>query len=213
MKFLELSDKAKDYARQKYFEPAYEWWDWAYERAKEDGKARGFYIHDIKFSGFWSQGDGASWTGTIVIPEWLELNKPTCAKAMFLREAMQQSLIDKQVSVTTTNSNYSHSKTMVLSTWDAWSLDMHADEELGGPGQFASATIADTYEAMEMQRYLADLIEEMTDSARYFADEIYADLQDEYEHMLSDEYIAEACEANQYKFNEKGEMLWATEAQ
>lgn len=63
--FAELSEEAKTRVRDRYREnyPDYDWWDWTYDRAKEVGSLIGIDIDDISFSGFWSQGDGASFTG------------------------------------------------------------------------------------------------------------------------------------------------------
>jgi hypothetical protein len=41
----------------------HEWWDSVYETFKEDMNLLGYSVEDITFSGFWSQGDGASFTG------------------------------------------------------------------------------------------------------------------------------------------------------
>jgi hypothetical protein len=54
----------------------YEWWDGAYDMAVEDGREKGFYIDKIYFSGFHSQGDGASWAGQVDVRQWLEKNVP-----------------------------------------------------------------------------------------------------------------------------------------
>lgn len=47
------------------YSPGYGWWDGVYEDAKEIGAIIGFHIDDIYFSGFWSQGDGACFTGSL----------------------------------------------------------------------------------------------------------------------------------------------------
>lgn len=41
----------------------YNWWDWVYAHWKEKLEALGFYDLEFSFSGFSSQGDGASFTG------------------------------------------------------------------------------------------------------------------------------------------------------
>lgn len=41
----------------------YEWWNSVYEDFKAIAGILGFDVHDMQFSGFWSQGDGASFTG------------------------------------------------------------------------------------------------------------------------------------------------------
>ncbi len=63
-KFDKLSDEAKEVAREWYREHMndYEWWDHIYDEWKEELNDMGFYNVEIAFSGFWSQGDGASFT-------------------------------------------------------------------------------------------------------------------------------------------------------
>ena len=64
--FDELSEQAKEKARE-WFRAGtldYEWWDGVFEDAKRVGALIGIGIDDIRFSGFWSQGDGASLSGT-----------------------------------------------------------------------------------------------------------------------------------------------------
>lgn len=47
------------------FEPHYDWYESAFDDAKAIGALMGWQIDNISFSGFWSQGDGASFTGTL----------------------------------------------------------------------------------------------------------------------------------------------------
>ena len=42
-----------------------EWWDCVYDDFTCDMAAKGIHVGDMRFSGFWSQGDGASFTGYI----------------------------------------------------------------------------------------------------------------------------------------------------
>jgi hypothetical protein len=60
----QLDDRAKENARSWWREGAadYEWWDFIYEDWKEWLERAGFSGPDISFSGFSSQGDGASFT-------------------------------------------------------------------------------------------------------------------------------------------------------
>lgn len=66
-KFAELSDAAKEKARD-WFKGAGQydqWWSEVYNNAKTIGALVGFEIDDIGFSGFWSQGDGAHFVGSL----------------------------------------------------------------------------------------------------------------------------------------------------
>lgn len=62
--FDQLEDSAKERARDWYREGAldYEWWEFIYEDWKTWLENSGFESPEINFSGFWSQGDGASFT-------------------------------------------------------------------------------------------------------------------------------------------------------
>lgn len=48
-----------------HFTPWHDWYESVFEDAKRIGALMGWDIDDIAFSGFWSQGDGASFTGTL----------------------------------------------------------------------------------------------------------------------------------------------------
>ena len=81
--FAQLDDDAKEAARDWYREAGFqhEWWDHIYEEWTEELKEMGFDGIDISFSGFASQGDGASFTATsfdfLKWANWHMSNKPT----------------------------------------------------------------------------------------------------------------------------------------
>ena len=64
---IHLSPAAQERARDWYRENCldYEWWDSDYDHWKEKLAALGFTDADIKFRGFYSQGDGASFTAGV----------------------------------------------------------------------------------------------------------------------------------------------------
>ena len=64
--FNELSDAAKECARQWYREGGfdYEWYDATFDDAKQCLALAGFTVDKIYFSGFSSQGDGACFEGS-----------------------------------------------------------------------------------------------------------------------------------------------------
>lgn len=55
--------------------PEYDWFEPVFDDAKTIGAMMGITIRDIHFSGFWSQGDGACFTGNLAY-------KTGCAKAI-----------------------------------------------------------------------------------------------------------------------------------
>ncbi len=68
----ELSSEAQERAHERYVQHSTEdshWYEYVIENAKEDAPAY-FTVEDVEFTGFWSQGDGASWTGSIDTLAW-----------------------------------------------------------------------------------------------------------------------------------------------
>ena len=225
--YHELSDKVKDKVSQ-WLEPEYDWWDCVYADAKEDGKALGFEIGtrnqrgnsggspDICFSGFWSQGDGACWQGQVNIPAYLthwlaEPDAPTRPDYM-LKLALLSALIESDAGTTnywriSTSGSYSHSMSMGMDDRDEllheypWSGE---NDFLLLSGPFQGASVCDTLEALSYDEN--EFADEVLAAAREYADTIYDDLEQEYDHLTSQEHIAEECEANDWWFTWDGEI-------
>lgn len=96
--FAQLDNHAKEVARNWYREGGldYNWWDIT-DEWKTEIEEMGFQNVDIAFSGFYSQGDGASFTGNHFDlnkwTEWFFSNKPTerghpYSDDLFLKEAL-----------------------------------------------------------------------------------------------------------------------------
>lgn len=197
-KFEDLSNRAKDKARQ-YFDLEYEWWDYVYSDAKERGKELGFHIHDIDFSGFWSQGDGASWVGRIDVREFCDSHVkdyPELLYVSLLAEGCGTSML-----MVTRRGWYSHEYTMRVEELSEYDVPLEGTYQ----GEHAM------YHGVSLQE-MSDLVDwddvniYILDSARSFAKGIYRELEDEYENLTSDEYLQELCESNGYLFDEHGEL-------
>lgn len=203
--FQELTPQAKEQACST-LQPMYEdiyWHECITDNAKEEGKALGFDIRDIAFSCSHSQGDGASWSGYVDMVEWLEKHKPEDAQAHILAALMENDWVDARLDITNNNSRYSHSNTMLRSDV---SIQCENPDDTLSMGMFAGANVHMLMESLP-DSYVDDIADEVLQSARDYADEIYKRLCDEYERMCSEEYIAELCDANEYLFNKKGELL------
>ena len=62
--FSELSEAVREKLIESY--ELSDWWDsWVIDEIKEEAKELGIEDFDFQYSGFWSQGDGASFTGTL----------------------------------------------------------------------------------------------------------------------------------------------------
>ena len=214
-KFNELDERAKSKVRNWYCENAmhHEWWDSVYEEAKHDGDKLGFEIDDIRFSGFWSQGDGAHWTGRIDMPAFVEAHMEE-GSAWYGEDVILLALwseagwIDRFVSIDNKAFRCSHSGGMTIGEYPNHALDLDPDDDaVLGHGALAGASIYQLSQSFDYEQRITEWCDEALQQARSFADDIYKKLRDEYEHYTSDECIADTCDVNEWLFNERGEMV------
>ena len=181
--FDELSDAAKEKARDWYRQNGmdYEWWDGVYADAKQVADIIGIDIDDIRFSGFSSQGDGASFVGSYrykkgalkAIKEYAPNDDELHHIAKELQTIQKRNFYALWASVYF-NGCYCHSGTMSASVEDK-------------RNQYGQCSNAD--DETELQ-----------DVLRCFADWIYSQLEKEYEGLCLDDAIAYLG----YEFDENG---------
>lgn len=168
------------------------WFDVTIEDWKERLREYGFIEPDIRFSGFWSQGDGASFTSKAV---YLDL---------YLKEFGNESYSDRQIKlfldlisnydivefgVERRNNHYVHEYTTMV-----WYEDyLYQFNRCPRLQRFLSNFIAD------LRTHMQDKIEELNR-------EIYKDLNADYDYLESDEAVMETLEANDYEFTEDGNI-------
>ena len=182
-KFEELSDKAKEKARQWYregteFEPDF-------EDVKTIGKMLGINISRILYSGFCSQGDGACFEGSYSftydaiknVREYAPLDERLFSIACQL-DAIQ-SRHDNKLTATVEQSGryYNPGNTTIYI-------------ENGGE------EFIDQNDVSALEETLKD-----------FMHWIYRQLESEYEYQMSDESIDESILANDYDFLESGKVF------
>jgi len=192
--FAELNDKAKDKARDKFREHAlqYDWWDSIYEDADNLATLMGIDIDrkqkggiGIEFSGFASQGDGASFTGTWshktdgaeAVRRDAPLDEKLHAIADELDALGRKLGPNVRATITRIDHRYSHDCTVRVDLEDTEDEDREIDE----------ATRKEVQEAL-----------------RSFMRWIYRQLESEYTYRMSDEAIDEDIEANDYLFTVEG---------
>ena len=187
-----------------YFYPEDQWWDYIYESAKEDGEKFGFQIREIKFNGFHSQGDGASWEGFVNVHKWLEHHKPDDPHAQILMELIDNECVDRMLEIRPMHGHYSHSGTMTCGRL-VYVHEGTPDVPLH-KGIFQGADAEDLISAIGVG-YPEQIAIDILHHARDYADEIYKRLRDEYDSLCSEEYIAEICDANEYLFTSDGRFV------
>ena len=200
--FDELSDAAKEKAREWYRGNDggldYDWWDSVYDDAAAIGKLMGIdmaqkpvklmngstrYDPAIYFSGFWSQGDGASFNAEYsyakgcakAVKDYAPKDEELHRIARELQDLQRHHFYTLTARVSTSG-NYSHSGTMRLDYCQDRNGDCGADTE-------------------------SDLL----DLLRAFADWIYRQLERECDYLTSDESVDETIRCNKYEFTEDGE--------
>jgi hypothetical protein len=181
--------------------------DWA-EHVLDDWKEKleslGYSDPEIQYSGFWTQGDGASFTckqvplpdkDPAVIKAWEEL----CLAAGLIGEPISEDIADlAHGGVYRTCHRSCHENTVSID-WE-WNDPPYIDcPTPEGLEPFIEALKAD------VETYFENLEDTVKDLCR----QIYSDLEDEYEYLTSDEAIAERLEANEVEFevDEEGRLV------
>lgn len=211
-KYAELSDSAKQKARDWYIEGMdYEWWDSVYEMSKEDGYEKGFCIDKIYFSGFWSQGDGASWTGQVDVRQWLEQNYPDSIGLSAWCQLIQEDVISKHIKVEANNSHYCHESTMQFGEVVDDTDNFEDDYTMQLPSIFKGMTIANLFDIIATDstcpiKSTEDIEQAIAESGKDYAIDIYHRLREEYEYLCSEEMMIDHFDCNDYHFTNEGKL-------
>jgi hypothetical protein len=181
----ELSDKAKEKARDWYRGPGldYDWWDAVYDDAKTIAFLMGIEIEHIYFSGFSSQGDGAQFEGTYRYRKGsvkaIKAHAPEDTVLHGIAERLQEvqrGWFWRLGATVKASGHYSHEYATVIAV-----TEVESGYEMGGSAE-------------------ADV----TDALRDFMRWIYRYLETEYNYLNSDESVEEAIRTNGYEFDEYG---------
>ncbi len=206
-KFSDLSESAKQNAREEFTSDGYldyEWWDGVYEDAVHMGALLGIEISrpicgkrkdtNIYFSGFYSQGDGASFEGSYrCVPDAVVKVQAETNDEELIRIAQELTLLQvtgrikgyKPFSATITRSGRGcHSCTMDVSL-SGWGVDEDDD-----PNQ-----------------YYAEIEKQITQLMRDFADWIYKQLEAQNDCLYSNECVDEQLNDLDDEYDEFGSKI------
>lgn len=206
--FDELSEEAKQRAidehRDMHIEH-HEWWYAVYEDAVECAKRLGIEIAKknlsghpsgrletaIYFSGFWSQGDGASFEGYYSPkPDAVEAIKEHTFDPVLIDIA--ERLTAAQIKLRLSYGVYATAKITVMNTRYCHSGTMAAEIRFPEDDLEQIDTFSD-------YPFLAIF--------RDFADWIYRQLEAEHDHLTSDETITDSLRNGGYEFEEDGSII------
>lgn len=172
----------------------HDWWEFTVESFKEELEALGFANTDVNFSGFWSQGDGASFTGDwdsekmLTVKELKEKGLVLSDWAKELKRVLKGNLKDIKAkyatfSIKRTSHHYAHENT--VSIFDAEYWNSRKKEQYGIPPEQED-----------------DILE----GCRTAMSEMYRILEKEYDYLTSDEEVEETLSINEYKFDREGKI-------
>jgi len=211
MEYEDLTPSAQRAALSEYGEPPDDWPSDVYEYAREKARERGFHIEEINYSGFHSQGDGASWTGVADLLEFLEYHVqrdvPHYTELVMLTELVRNLHPDKWLSFHRRSFYYSHSGTMQLEDND---ITFEFDDEepvVMSSGILAGADAREVADAIGAKYLWNDVEEWVLREAKDYADTIYKQLEEEYDNYTSEEYFKELIYINGWRFDSAGKLI------
>lgn len=161
-----------------------DWWDCVEEMFKEDMAAKGVRVERMYFSGFWSQGDGACFDG--FVEDWaLALQAVDCTHAEVVRQA-----VDRPWQFGCRHSgHYYHSH---CTSFDSDMLLENPYDEEDDELRHAA------WEAMFIAQPvdLDTLHDDLKAWFRRCMDDLYSQLEDEHDHLTSDESVKDSLDGN-----------------
>ena len=180
----------------------HDWWDCTYDDFVGYAADRGFVIDPkhIQFTGFWSQGDGASFTGSIDVPKFIAFHKLETAYPWIMKLSEHGGSIYTKVE--RTRSRYAHENTCraEVNEYDDFSAllcpsDFDIDDvRVLTLGQWDALLTSD----------IDQLDKDMEQTRLELCRHLYKQLEAEYEYLTSDDAVWDAIEANDLH-NEEGE--------
>jgi hypothetical protein len=207
LSFQQLSNYAKQQAIAQYGQPPDDWHEEIYARAMGDGPERGFNINEIQFSGFHSQGDGASWTGFVDLATFLAYhNKPDAAdyaQYVVLAELIKDGWCEGHMVISRNGYYYNHSGTMRSDGIDD-RIHYAEDDSVVDRGILEGANVRELAKSIGTDELFNELDNWTLHKAQKYADEIYKQLRDEYDAYTSEERFKEVCDINGWRFDING---------
>lgn len=195
--FDELSDKAKEKAREWYRtgQLDYDWWASVYEDADTiasiigiDIDRKGKCTPAIYFSGFCSQGDGACFEGSYRY-----------------KKGWRKELAEYAPRIGTNIEVWQIAEALqAIQARHFYKLEATCRHR--GHYQHSGCMSVDVEHAEDRYRDIGDAEDEIRDQLRLFADWIYDRLESEHDWLMADEQVDESIRANEYEFLETGDL-------
>ena len=163
----------------------YGWYTYNIENFCNEAENLGFEIDpdDVQFSGFWSQGDGASFEGNVDLLTYLKKTKQLTVYRPLVR-AINCGYIENHVSISRNSHQYSHENTCGVDC-----IDIYED-------------ITPLVEKM-----VDNLENEIEETRLELCSKLYSGLEAEFDSLSSRDVIIETLSANEYDFDIDGNIV------
>lgn len=175
----------------------HDWWDCTYDYWKSRLARMGVDVDEINFSGFWSQGDGASFTGVVRAKDMKRFMRIHGLRERYRPLYTILGQVDVWVNITRSSSFYCHSNTVSISV-DGDDPTSWIDDDTD---DLRDAMLLELYEQAVL--WWSDLETDCAEILRGYMDDIYHDLEEEHDYLTSDEAVREAIIANELYDPEK----------
>jgi len=187
--WLEFDKKIAEKIIEKYrdINTDFNWYENTIAEFVKDMEMKGLDIDtkNVNFSGFWSQGDGASFTCNLspeYIDTWIGANK---AEFPSLYAHIGTDLLFGHMSKNSYATHYCHDKTVNLSLeFNDWNRDNYPNMQI---------------EVNQLEQLIITVL-------RGYMVLLYNTLKKEYEYLASDESIIDTLKANEYEFDVAGRI-------
>ena len=221
--FDQLSDKLKEEAieRNRDINVFDDWHDWVIDGFKEDLAEEGVEVDDVQYSGFYSQGDGASFTGEVTDM------KHFLVKALGMKQFSDEELEDLPEDIKEKvrgfidsltiafnkkyGSRYSHENTCQTDVWCEILDNAFYDEEYpDGKIYFTNRVlVGEPIVFMDLDQEQEKIDQAAEDWRLNKCRDLYRDLEREYDGLQSDEAVAETLETNgsEFEVNGNGDLI------
>ncbi|UCV26732.1 hypothetical protein [Ferribacterium limneticum] len=231
-KFEELGTEAKDKAVSYYRENwmDHNWWDSTYEdfitilnllgftpstTTRHTTKGKSYEEPNIFFSGFWSQGDGASFEGYFTISETLkavEQLKTHVGEDAVLHGIAESIQVTSQACLEALGAGWPEAlgSCVIRITRPGsprYSHEMTMDVDMEPVFDEIAYQLGDDYDKFDKHAIVNTYGEAMLSHARSLARWLYKALESDYEAQTSEEAIGDSYAANEVRFLEDGSIF------
>lgn len=180
-------DQSQDELIDKHWDinVSYEWWDCTYEEFKLEMQTKGITVDEMNFTGFYSQGDGASFTGKVDMIQFLKVHG---LEEHFMGATFFAGQGELWAEISRGSSRYAHENSVTVNLV----VDSYNNYEDG-------STRYEVYETMQeiLDIEHISLEKEVEDICKGYMRDLYAKLRDEYESLTSKEAIWDTIVANE----------------